>query len=64
MSNHITNREHEPEPKKRTKKMNATTATHLRANETSQHVKKRHERHIFMPVDQAIKKSFPHITIC
>ena len=31
---------------------------HSQANKTSQHVKTHHMRHIFMPVDETIKKSF------
>ena len=44
--------------------MKATTARHSRANETSQHVKKCHVRHIFTPVDETIKINVPHVTIC
>ena len=36
--------------------MNTTTARHLQANETSRHVKTCHVRHIFMPVNETIKK--------
>ena len=39
--------------------MNATTARHSRANETSQHIMTYHMRHIFMPVDETIKKLYP-----
>ena len=40
----------------RTLKMNVIHVRHLQANETSQHVKTCHVRHIFMPVNQIIKK--------
>ena len=39
--------------------MNVTTTRCSRANETSRHVKTCHMRHIFMPIDQTIKKQFP-----
>ena len=35
---------------------NEIATRHSQANETSQHVKTHHERHIFIPVDQTIKK--------
>ena len=38
---------------------NAIAARHSRANETSQHVKTCHMRHIFMPVNETIIKYFP-----
>ena len=49
----------EYEPKTMNPEMNVTTAGHLQANETSQHVKTCHVRHIFIPIDQTIKKYFP-----
>ena len=47
-----------------TPKMNAIAMRYLQANETSQHIKTCHMRHIFMPIDQTIKKNLPHVTIC
>ena len=35
---------------------NAIATRCLQANETSQHVKTCHMRHIFMPIDETIKK--------
>ena len=40
-------------------KMNVTTRRHSRANETSRHIMTCHVRHIFLPIDETIKKQFP-----
>ena len=44
--------------------MNTIVVRHLQANETSQHIKTCHMRHIFMPGDQTIKNNLAHIAIC
>ena len=40
--------------------MNMIAARCSQANETLQHVKTRHVRHIFMPVNETIRNSVPH----
>ena len=47
-------------PKYEPSKMNTTTARHSQANKTSRHIVTCHLRHIFMPVDQTIKKFISH----
>ena len=67
MSNHIKTRNANPKFTMRTLKHNVTSIRCSQANETSQHVRTRHVRHIFMPDNQTNQKLFiscKHVVKC